>query len=111
MAYNQWQDTYVSDVTNDLQHVPTELIDYNLCLAAVKNNQNALRFVPEIYKTFELCLIVVDNHPYWDFNLIPLEHHFKLICYLLDNQRIIVSYFEETFTQDQIEYIILKYGN
>lgn len=42
-----------------LEFVPSSLIDYNLCLTAVKRNRFSLRFVPQKYQTEELCLIAI----------------------------------------------------
>lgn len=42
-----------------LEFVPNSLIDYNLCVCAVKRNRFALKFVPQKYQTEELCMIAI----------------------------------------------------
>lgn len=42
-----------------LKFVPDSLIDYNLCLIAVKRNRFSIRFVPQKYQTEELCIISI----------------------------------------------------
>jgi hypothetical protein len=50
-----------------LRAVPRELIDYNLCLAAVANpvqqNYLGIEFVPDQFKDFSLCRIAISTKP------------------------------------------------
>jgi hypothetical protein len=42
-----------------LEHVPDDMCTPEMCIAAVKQNYNAFRFVPKRFQTREVCLLAV----------------------------------------------------
>lgn len=55
-----------------LQHVPEEILDYEICYEHVQGYPHDLTHVPERFKTYELCLAAIKNSGQF-FNLIPNE--------------------------------------
>lgn len=55
-----------------LKTLPRELIDADVCLAAVKYDHGNLRGVPEQHKTYEMCLMAIEKSPY-ELQWVPKE--------------------------------------
>lgn len=55
-----------------LKTLPKELIDADVCLAAVRYDESNLKYVPEQYKSYEMCLIAVEKSPF-ELQWVPKE--------------------------------------
>jgi len=51
------------DMIIDLDEIPEELINYELCMRVVSQEGFALRTVPAVYRDFNLCLVAVTKEP------------------------------------------------
>ena len=74
-TYNTLLDTIMPIICEDglmLQHVPKEKITYWACFNAVEQNSNALKFVPNKFKSVDICITAIKNSIF-ALRYIPLD--------------------------------------
>lgn len=93
MYASECKDPYI------LKYIPENILDYDMCVNAIKNNGFSISCVPQKFKTFELIEIAITENPYVIKELSEAEQLPHMIKNVVENKG------------DCLQYVINKTEN
>ena len=88
----------------------SNLLDYDVCLTAVKQNPLVVNMVPTKYLSVEICELVVKSNPRLLFKIPPIMHTISLYKIIISHKDFIydtIHYFlEDLLTEEICELIV-----